>query len=585
MRGIEASTPSLPGRVGLLLLLALPLLFIGLGNHGFWLTDEPFVAEVAREMHSSGDWIVPRLNGEPFLEKPPLHYLMVGGLYRLLGVTPLAARLPSATLLLLTTVAIYFLGRRLLPEPTAFAGALLFPTVQLVFRTARFCLVDPSLTLFVTLAFLAAAHAFGRDRRAWGVSATWVFAALAFLAKGPVGPAVIVSGLLPFAIARGRWRGASLREHAGGAALFAAVVGPWLAGLWSAGGGTFFREAFLANTWGRFSGGAGLAPAHDLPGAHDAPMWDYCWNLPVSFFPWTPLVILTVAAAANRWLRRVPPPGDERPGATEFLWSAFGGAFVLLSLSASKRGIYLLPLYPIFCLLLAREALAAADAASRRRGFERWVLGAQGATTTVLSVAASVAPFLLSGPWYGRDGDLLAAGSSYLGGSCAVLTALAAFHVFRRRRHREFLRVVWVQVAISLISIAAVAAPLLDAEKSFEPFFRRAMAVERSAGRLPLLFCEDETVMGSAGLFFGRPLDRLRLGGADTPAGSRPVDVITDDAGLARMRAVPGRAAAVLVDHVLPGTGHRRGLYLVRLEGVSASRPAAWPGAGRIVLR
>ena len=52
------------------------LFLVGLGNHGLWGFHEPYVAGIIREMASSGDWVVPTLNGHPYLEKPPLYYAL-----------------------------------------------------------------------------------------------------------------------------------------------------------------------------------------------------------------------------------------------------------------------------------------------------------------------------------------------------------------------------------------------------------------------------------------------------------------------------------------------------------------------------
>src|SRR5258707_1359050 len=60
--------------------LLVPLLFVylmSLGSTGFLGPDEPRYASVGREMARSGDWITPRLDGEPWFEKPPLLYWMI----------------------------------------------------------------------------------------------------------------------------------------------------------------------------------------------------------------------------------------------------------------------------------------------------------------------------------------------------------------------------------------------------------------------------------------------------------------------------------------------------------------------------
>ena len=53
------------------------LFFYGLTTTGLLSADEPRYASIGREMAVSGDWITPRLWGEPWFEKPPLLYWLV----------------------------------------------------------------------------------------------------------------------------------------------------------------------------------------------------------------------------------------------------------------------------------------------------------------------------------------------------------------------------------------------------------------------------------------------------------------------------------------------------------------------------
>src|SRR5262245_28461078 len=57
-----------------LVLLAALLAFSFQGSRGIWEPDEGFYVNAALGMVRTGDWIVPTLNGAPFLDKPPLHY-------------------------------------------------------------------------------------------------------------------------------------------------------------------------------------------------------------------------------------------------------------------------------------------------------------------------------------------------------------------------------------------------------------------------------------------------------------------------------------------------------------------------------
>src|SRR5450631_4378413 len=94
------------GRLARLSVLFGLLLLALLGcNRGLWTPDEPREAEISREMALSPG-VIPTLNGERFIEKPPLYYWLVAATYRISGgPSVLAARAVSvaaglATLLL-----------------------------------------------------------------------------------------------------------------------------------------------------------------------------------------------------------------------------------------------------------------------------------------------------------------------------------------------------------------------------------------------------------------------------------------------------------------------------------------------------
>ncbi|MEB3304183.1 MAG: glycosyltransferase family 39 protein, partial [Cyanobacteriota bacterium] len=84
------------------LALGLVLFVWQLGSTGLVDETPPLFAAAARAMAETGDWLIPRVNGLPRYDKPPLVYWLMGVLYALPGQAtwnPLgswAASLPSA---------------------------------------------------------------------------------------------------------------------------------------------------------------------------------------------------------------------------------------------------------------------------------------------------------------------------------------------------------------------------------------------------------------------------------------------------------------------------------------------------------
>src|SRR5881392_3269619 len=83
------------------------LFFHRVGQMGLIGPDEPRYAAVASEMYLSGDYITPRLQGHPWLEKPPLMYWGAALGYALFGIGEFGARFPSAAGATVAVFAVY----------------------------------------------------------------------------------------------------------------------------------------------------------------------------------------------------------------------------------------------------------------------------------------------------------------------------------------------------------------------------------------------------------------------------------------------------------------------------------------------
>ncbi len=164
------SSQMAPARMGAVLLLVIVpgLLLYPCLSFLLFEPDEGRYAEIPREMLARGEWVVPYLLGEPYLDKPPLLYWLVMCSYRLFGIHDWAARLVPALAVHAAILIVYLLGRRSVGERPAFWAALLLALCPGFLSVGRLLVLDGLLALWVTIALLAGFEAFRTERIRWG---------------------------------------------------------------------------------------------------------------------------------------------------------------------------------------------------------------------------------------------------------------------------------------------------------------------------------------------------------------------------------------------------------------------------------
>jgi 4-amino-4-deoxy-L-arabinose transferase-like glycosyltransferase len=176
-------------------LVALGLYLIGLGAAPFLDPPEGFHAEIAREMALDRDRIMPRIDGVPYFETPPLLYWLLSASFGAAGVTPLAARIWSA----LGAVGCAALTARLGvllggPRLGLLAGLIVAANLGM-FVHGRMVSPEVPFTFCVTLAWTGFALAYLGDRRR-GLAIFYVGLGLVALVKGllaALGPVLVVA--------------------------------------------------------------------------------------------------------------------------------------------------------------------------------------------------------------------------------------------------------------------------------------------------------------------------------------------------------------------------------------------------------
>jgi 4-amino-4-deoxy-L-arabinose transferase-like glycosyltransferase len=147
--------------------------------------DEAHYAELTREMMHSGSWLVPLLNGRPFIDKPVLFHWLQGASVALLGETEFAARVPSAVAAIALFATTRWVGAALFGAEVGEWGAVMFATVPATFALASIGLFDMVFAsfLFGGVACLLVAAKVERPRLE---RLGYLLITLAVMTKGPV---------------------------------------------------------------------------------------------------------------------------------------------------------------------------------------------------------------------------------------------------------------------------------------------------------------------------------------------------------------------------------------------------------------
>ena len=323
-----------------LVVLASIIFLVGLGRRHLW-SGETREAGIMAEMARSKDFVVPRLNGQPFLEKPPLYYWIASPVLRLLGENTYSAKIPSALAAIGGVVLIFILGQKMGFSPsTAFLSAWVLATSAEYWSLGRQCMIDMTLCLFITGAMLCFFQA-SRDATngiLW--RAGFVLSlACAVMTKGLVGLAIPLSALTVWLLAKKKFSFRAWFVLAFGAVLCLVPVAIWIYLLCRQLGGNMVYKAMLANNFGRFTGG--------YP-EHVGPFYYYLMKFPPQFLPW----VLFLPMACIFHFREIRRQGKESPSLFILAW--FVVPFLLLCISAGKRTVYLLPLYPAAALFVGQ---------------------------------------------------------------------------------------------------------------------------------------------------------------------------------------------------------------------------------------
>jgi 4-amino-4-deoxy-L-arabinose transferase-like glycosyltransferase len=386
-----------------------------LGAIGLVGPDEPRYAWIARAMAETGDWVTPRLYGQPWFEKPILYYWSAAIGFRLHLGSAWAARLPSAFAALAAAYAIAWMERRFYRNVAWFhggeghkflcpgtLGALIFAASVAGIGFARAATPDMLFSAAITLAMASAAFVLetaGALRSNFssaapvkrnGAAALVLFGAFVgfgVLAKGPAAILLAGGALALWALATKQWSQAARLAHPLAIGAFCVVALPWYV-ICALRNPDFLPVFILQHNFERY-----LTPVFQ----HRQPFWFFAEIVPLALLPWTALLWPAATEGLRLWGEKLSREKSwhNSPGFFLACWAVFPAIF--FSFSESKLPGYILPAIPPLALLcavaLARTRFKSSSTDSARPdGPDRAKVAlCVGSTWMALGVAAVIA--------------------------------------------------------------------------------------------------------------------------------------------------------------------------------------------------
>ncbi len=439
---------------------------------------EVYFLDAARAMVESGDWLVPRYEGQPFFDKPILGYWLMAAAMRELGPSAGAARLVPIAASLLVVLATVWLGTLLFERRSALAGAAALATSLAFLSFARMAMADMLLVLWTTLAVGLAVRAYRAPPSPWALPLLGAALGLGVATKGPI--ALLISGLALILVAAGRHGRPLLPAGKGslllGALAFLVLGFGWFALVYARLGPEPLRYFFLRENLERFAG-----EAYDV----GRPFWFYLPAYLAQGLPWSAFLPIAL-------LRLLRDGGDDATGRHSARLLAAWPALVLVMLSVSRGKVdyYLLPAYPPLSLLLGRYFVAWPWRKLDRIWARVVLLGAASCVTALLVRPPRLPQAWLPGP-----------GAHRLAAALLVSGVLACCWAARRPRPLRVLGVLGATVAAGFLAVTAFFLPSFSAaqpnraiaadvarERRYEPRARLAICSDSPRARRDVLF-------------------------------------------------------------------------------------------------
>lgn len=402
----------------ILAMLTLAMVLPGLASLPVIDRDEARFAQASVQMADTHDLLNIRLQDEARNKKPAAAYWAQTAMIKVFaqdGENHIwAQRIPSTLAALLTILALYWGGLRMVGRRAALISCALLATSLIFVFEGHIAKTDALLCASTTIMFASLGrlrHGAGR-REVW---AFWVALGVSIMIKGPIGPVLAISSLLSLRVWERDLSWARPLVNWGAMLLFVLIWLPWGIAMYVVTDGTFYIESLGKDFAGKVASGQ---ESHGAPpGVHSLVIWATLW--PASLF------LLPGFAYAIRSVRSKNDNPITQSIRLILCWAV--PFWILIEIMPTKLPHYGLPIFPALCLMMGTAILAMSQVSGF--GKTRFV----GGLLFILSTALVLGAVLFAQSLYG-DIDKALAGYIICGVS-GLLAILAGFALWGNKIH------------------------------------------------------------------------------------------------------------------------------------------------------
>lgn len=324
-----------------LLVICYFVFFFNIGNYALMDVDETRYVSMARDMFHGKDFLTLYLNGDYFFEKPPLYFWGECLSFAIFGkVNEFTARFPVALYGTLSTLLVYFTGKKVVSRRFGVISAIILATTLEFVILAKFAILDIVVTtcigFSVMFGFLSQFVSDKNKKYMWWLF--YIFSGLAVMAKGIPGFVVPFAVMFFVTLANKTFKQVFRPQYIlPGFLLFFLIVLPWHIIMFKIHDPLFFNEYIMKHHINRFFSSSQID--------RKQPFYFYILTLLWGLIPWI-FSVIAIAIAKVKDLKNISfKELSDRKKFLLFNGIAFLVTMLFFSASKTKLITYILPVY------------------------------------------------------------------------------------------------------------------------------------------------------------------------------------------------------------------------------------------------